>query len=185
MNEQKALRELKCKSEKALVWFIDRYSAYVNTIIYNITGSFLSDADMEEISSDVFFTLWRNAGKITPGKAKAYLGGVARNKAKERLRKAGMELPLEDDLLLISGENPEQAVQEQELARFLREAIKAMPHPEGEIFLRYYYYYQPVSRIAREMGMNLSTVKTRLHRGRKKLKELLSEGGYTVEDQNF
>lgn len=185
MDERKALRELKRKNEKALVWFIDRYSAYVNTIIYNITGSFLPDADREEISSDVFFTLWRNAGKVTPGKVKAYLGGVARNKAKERLRKGGVELPLEDDLLLISGEDPERDVQEQELARFLQEAINAMPQPEREIFIRYYYYYQPVSLIAKEMGINPSTVKTRLHRGRKKLRERLSEGGYTIEDQDF
>lgn len=185
VDEQKALRELKRKNEKALIWFIDRYSAYVSTIIYNIIGTSIPGADIEEISSDVFFTLWLNAGKISHGKAKAYLGGVARNKAKERLRKAGMELPLEDDLLLISSENPEQAVQEQEVARFLQEAILAMQQPEGEIFIRYYYYYQPVSLIAEEMGINISTVKTKLHRGRKKLKEILSEGGYTIEDQDF
>lgn len=182
MDEHKALRELKRKNEKALIWFIDRYGAYVNTIIYNIIGSSIPGADIEEISSDVFFTLWMNAEKISHGKAKAYLGGVARNKAKERLRKAGMELPLEDDILLISNDNPEQALQEQELALFLQKAILAMRHPEREIFIRYYYYYQPVSLIAEEMHINLSTVKTRLHRGRKKLKEILLEGGYTIED---
>ncbi|MCM1543057.1 MAG: sigma-70 family RNA polymerase sigma factor [Blautia sp.] len=182
MDERKALRELKRGNEKALVWFIDRYGAYVNTIIYNIIGSSLSGADMEEISSDVFFTLWRNAGKISHGKAKAYLGGVARNKAKERLRKAGRELPLEDDLILISGEDPEKALQERELTRFLRKAVLAMQHPEREIFIRHYYYCQPVSQIAEEMRINLSTVKTKLHRGRKRLKEILSEGGYTVGD---
>ena len=182
MDEHKALRELKRKNEKALIWFIDRYSAYVNTIIYNIIGSSIPRADIEEISSDVFFTLWMNAGKISHGKAKAYLGGVARNKAKERLRKAGMELPLEDDILLISNDNPEKAMQEQELARFLQKAILAMQQPEREIFIRHYYYYQPVSLIAEEMHINVSTVKTRLHRGRKKLKEILSEGGYTIED---
>ncbi len=182
MDEQKALQELKRRNEEALIWFIDRYGAYVNTIIHNIAGSFLPITDMEEISSDVFFTLWMNAGKISHGKAKAYLGGIARNKAKERLRKAGMELPLEDDLLLVSRENPEHAVQEQELARFLQEAILAMQQPEREVFLRYYYYYQPVSLIAKEMDMNLSTVKTRLHRGRKKLRVILWEGGYAIED---
>lgn len=182
MDEHKALRELKHKNEKALTWFIDRYSAYVNTIIYNIIGSSMPGADIEEISSDVFFTLWMNAEKISYGKAKAYLGSVARNKAKERLRKTGIELPLEDDLLLISNENPEHAIQEQELARFLQKAILDMQYPEREIFIRYYYYYQPVSLIAEEMQINLSTVKTKLHRGRKRLKEILSEGGYTIED---
>ena len=182
MDEHKALRELKCKNEKALIWFIDRYSAYVNTIIYNIIGSSIPGVDIEEISSDVFFTLWMNAEKISHGKTKAYLGGIARNKAKERLRKAGMELPLEDDVLLISNDNPEKAFQDQELAKFLQKAILAMQQPEREIFIRHYYYYQPISLIAEEMHINLSTVKTRLHRGRKRLKEKLSEGGYTIED---
>ncbi|MCM1303503.1 MAG: sigma-70 family RNA polymerase sigma factor [Lachnospiraceae bacterium] len=185
MDEQKALRELKRGNEKALCWFIDHYVGYVNTIIYNIIGSSMSSADLEEISSDVFFTLWRNAGKITQGKAKAYLGGVARNKARECLRKAGWELHLENDLILVSGEDPEKTLQERELARFLRRAVLAMQQPEREIFIRYYYYCQSVSLIAEEMRINLSTVKTKLHRGRKRLKEILSEGGYTVEDQNF
>ena len=182
MDEHKALKELKRKNEKALVWFIDRYSAYVSTIIYNIIGSSLSGADIEDISSDVFFTLWRNADKIAPGKVKAYLGGITRNKAKERTRKAGMELPLEDDLLLISSENPEHDFQEREQARFIQETVLSMRNPEREIFIRHYYYCQPVSAIAEEMNINLSTVKTKLRRGREKLKELLLKGGYTVED---
>ena len=130
MDEHKALKELKRKNEKALVWFIDRYSAYVSTIIYNIIGPSLSGADIEEISSDVFFTLWKNADKIAPGKVKAYLGGIARNKAKERTRKTGMELPLEDDLLLISSENPEHDFQEREQAQFIQKTILSMRHPE-------------------------------------------------------
>ena len=182
MDEPKALKELKRKNENALMWFIDRYSAYVSTIIYNIIGSSLSGTDIEEISSDVFFTLWRNADKIVPGKVKAYLGGIARNKAKERIRKAGMELPLEDDLLLISSENPEHDFQEREQARFIQETVLSMQNPEREIFIRHYYYCQPVSAIAEEMNINLSTVKTKLRRGREKLKELLMKGGYTVED---
>ena len=80
--EHEALKKLKHKDEKALEWFIDRYAAYVNTIIYNIIGLSVSAADIEEVSSDVFFTLWVNAKNISPGKVKAYLGGVARNKAK-------------------------------------------------------------------------------------------------------
>jgi RNA polymerase sigma-70 factor (ECF subfamily) len=48
-----------------------------------------------------------------------------------------------------------------------------MELPDREIFLRHYYYYQGVSRIAEEMDMNVSTVKTHLARGRQKLKSIL------------
>ena len=108
MVEHEALKKLKHKDERALEWFIDRYAAYVNTIIYNIIGRSMSSADIEEVSSDVFFTLWVNAKRISPGKVKAYLGGVARNKAKEYTRKIGTGVSLEDDVILISEENLEQ-----------------------------------------------------------------------------
>ena len=183
VDEREALKKLKQKDESALEWFIDRYAAYVNTIIYNIIGSSMSGSDVEEVSADVFFTLWVNAKCILPGKAKAYLGGVARNKAKEYTRKIGTEVPLEDDVLLISAEDLEQDFEEKEQARLIREAVLAMQEPEREIFYRYYYFYQPVAVIAEEMDINLSTVKTKLHRGRKKLKEILTKGGYTVESK--
>lgn len=185
MDEREALRKLKRKDEKALEWFIDRYAAYVNTIIYNIIGLSMSTFDIEEVSSDVFFTLWVNAKNISPGKVKAYLGGVTRNKAKEYTRKIGAEVPLEDDVILISEENLEQDFEEREQARFIREAVLAMQYPDREIFLRYYYYYQPVAEIALEMNINVSTVKMKLHRGRKALKEKLTKGGYTIEAENI
>lgn len=180
MVELEALKKLKHKDENALEWFIDRYAAYVNTIIYNIIGLSASAADIEDVSSDVFFTLWVNAKNISPGKVKAYLGGVARNKAKEYTRKMGTGVSLEDDVILISKENLEQDFEEREQARFIKEAILAMKDPEREIFLRYYYYYQPITEISKEMGINASTVKMKLHRGRKVLKEKLIKGGYSI-----
>lgn len=182
MDEREALKQLKRRDESALEWFIDRYAAYVNTIIYNILGSSVSGTDREEVSSDVFFTLWVNAQRISQGKTKAFLGGVARNKAKEFTRKIGAELPLEDDIILVSCEDPERDLEQREQARCIREAVLSMPYPEREIFFRYYYFCQPVADIAEEMDLTLSAVKTKLHRGRRKLKEILTKGGYIVED---
>lgn len=48
--------------------------------------------------------------------------------------------------------------------------------------MRHYYYGQTVARAAEEMGLNLSTAKTRLRRGRERLKEFLQEVGYEFEE---
>ena len=181
MNDGSALRALKRGDEKALEWIIDRYSSYVSTIIGNILGTFMTDDDVEEAVSDVFLTLWHNSEKVMPGKLKAYLGGLARNKAKEKMRTANQDIPLDDDMILISDENPEKDFSAKEQARFIRLALLKMPYPDREIFIRHYYYYQTVETLSREMGINLSTVKTKLRRGREKLKEVLLEGGYGVE----
>ena len=181
MDEHEALSALWRRDERALEWFIDRYAAYVGAVVVNIIASSLSIADAEEVSADVFYTLWVNAKRIRPGRVKPRLTGVARNKAKERLRRCGAELPLEDDVLLLRADPPERKLEAREQARFIRQAIQSMPQPEREIFFRYDYYCQPVAQIAQEMALSPSTVKTRLHRGRQKLKETLTKGGYPIE----
>jgi len=185
VDEKSALRALKHKDEAALEWFIDHYAAYVNTIVYNMIGQLMTLADIEEVTSDVFLVLWSNADRVKPDKIKAYLGGIARNRAKLKTRELGHEIPLEDDIIVISDITPEHTLEKREQARMMKQAVLSMQHPEREIFLRHYYYYQPVAQIAEEMGLNISTVKTKLRRGRDKLKEILFEGGYDDGNKNL
>ena len=60
----------------------------------------MSSADVEEVASDVFFTLWENADKVNSGSVRGYLGSIARNKAKNKFREAGFDLPLDEDLYI-------------------------------------------------------------------------------------
>ena len=182
VDERRALRGLTQQNEAALAWLIERYAPYVNTIVFNIIGASMSVGDVEEVASDVFLVLWKNAERIRPGKLKAYLSGVARNLAKDRLRKAGRELPLEEDILSSSDSDVEREMEVREQAGLVNRAILNMDYPDREIFLRHYYYCQSLPQIAGEMDMNLSTVKTRLRRGRSKLKDELRKGGFCDED---
>lgn len=167
MTEATALRELKKGSEEALVWFIDAYTPYVTAIIQGIIGDHMDMADVEEVASDVFFALWENARKVYS--VKGYLGTMARNKAKNKLRSLDYDLPLEEQILVLEGGNPEDKLEEKERSKAVKRAVLGMPHPEREIFLRHYYYCQKVDTISAEMGIPLSTVKTKLRRGRARL----------------
>ncbi len=60
----------------------------------------------------------------------------------------------------------------------LSRALDSLDRADRELFVRHYYYGQTVARAAEEMGLNLSTAKTRLRRGRERLKEYLQEVGY-------
>lgn len=175
MTESKALKELKRGSEEALGWFIDRYTPYVSTIIYNVIGAYMSGADIEEVSADVFFAFWKNAEKVRPNAVKGYLGTIARNLAKNKLRALGQALPLEEEILQVEQLSPEVSFEKKELQTAVRRAVMAMGWPEREIFLRHYFYFQPLETIAAEMDMNPATVKTKLRRGRIRLKQALTD----------
>ena len=51
-----------------------------------------------------------------------------------------------------------------------------MPEPDREIFLRHYFYEQSAAEIALLLDMSTNTVKSRLRRGRERLRaELVKE----------
>jgi len=94
--------------------------------------------------------------------------------AKNKAREAVFDLPLEDNILIVDELTPEGQFEQKELSAAVKQAVLNMPHPEREIFLRFYYCYQSLEQISNEMKMNLSTVKTKLRRGRAKLKDTLA-----------
>ena len=174
MTEAKALRQLQQGSTDALKWFINKYTPYVSTIIYNIIGSAMSSSDVEEVASDVFFALWENADKVNSGTVRGYLGSIARNKAKNKFRESSNELPLDEELYISEDLPLEEKYLENELQTIVKQEVYTMTEPDREILLRYYYYYQPIPRIAREMNMTATNIKVRLHRARNTLKSTLT-----------
>lgn len=123
----------------------------------------------------MFFTLWENADKVKSGSVRGYLGCIARNKAKNKLREAGFTLPLDEGLYISQDLPLEEQHIENELQDAVRQEVMNMTEPDREILLRYYYYYQPIALIAQEMGMTAANIKVRLHRARNTLRSTLSK----------
>ena len=175
MKEEMILRKIRAGEPAGLEALMDSYIPYVSAICWNILRNAMTREDAEEVVSDVFLTAWEKAGDIRPGKAKAWLGAVARHKAKNKLREMGRDLPLEEDVLEIPDEcTPADAAEQAEEQRLVRRAVDWLGEPDREIFLRHYYFAQSVQEISRQMKLNDSTVKTKLRRGRMKLKALLT-----------
>lgn len=182
LNEEKALKLLQAGDQRALEWFIDRYSAYVGAVVSGILRESMSQADVEEVTADVFVTLWNSAEKLIPVNLKGWLSRVARSLSFRKLRERRLELPLEEDILVLEEDTLIERLDRAARDRLVQEAVLAMPQPDREIFLRFYYYCQRVEQIAASMGMNPSTVKTRLRRGREKLRRHLTEKHVKGED---
>lgn len=173
MNDRKALDDLYAGSQEGLIWLMNKYGGYVSTIVWNIIGTTMSIADAEEVVSDVFLALWNSSSSIRTNNIKSYLAGIARNKAKMKLREAGHNLVLDGNIIEIELLNPEDEVEKKELALLVRKAIDHIKEPDREILLRYYYFYQTMDTISSEMGINLSTVKTKIRRGKESIRSYL------------
>ena len=171
MDEREALHALRRGNDEAIGWFIERYGGYVATIIDNMLLPALSPADAEEAAADTFVALWRGAAAVPDGSVRAYLAGIARNKARSALRRHRKLLPLDDSVL----ELPDASLDGDELVRRTREAVLGLAEPDREIFLRHYFYGQTVADIALALDMNTNTVKSRLRRGREKLRAELTK----------
>jgi len=186
MDDKKLISRLRRGDTDALSALINIYSPYVYAIASNLLSPSMSPEDIEEVAADSFIALWENRDRITGKSAKPYLAAVTRNKARDALRSRHLEEPLEDNILELSLPNePEKRLLLSDLRQAARRAVYAMGQPDREIFQRYYFLFQKTETIAAQMGLNSATVRTRLARGRRRLKDQLTERGYSYADTNF
>lgn len=181
MDDRQLLRQLQEQRAGALETAIAQYGAYVLAVIRNRSRGVLTPEDHEEIASDVFLALWRGAKNITRGHLRPWLGAVARKQTAEAMRKKNVYLPLEDDALITLDRLWEQMV-EKERCEALAQALAALPEEDREIFYRFYDLSQTTAQIAQALGLNASTVRSRLLRGREALRKTLTKGGLFCED---
>lgn len=178
MTEEQLVKALGRGDLSALEALVDRYTPYVSSVVSRILGG--RGPDGEELTADVFLAAWDNRDKLRPGKLKGYLGAIARNRAFNHLRAVREALPLEDDVLLLETDGPDRELDKKETARVVNRALSQLDKPQRELFVRH-YYGQTVREAALVMGLNLSTAKTWLRRGRETLKVILEKEGYGHE----
>lgn len=173
VNEGELLFQLKAKQKNSINRAIEVYTPYLSTVLYNMAGNRLPKEDVEEIISDVFVALWKNAENVDlkKGTLRAYLAAAARNFALKRLNKinlcvsrGGVEMPDEEDFA-------DNSV----YADAVWNAVMSLGEPSCEIFVRYYKFGEKIKDISKAMRLNISTVKTKLSRGKIKLRKILSD----------
>lgn len=171
VDETKLLLQLQSREYRSIDRAIDLYTPYLSTVLYNMVGNSLPKEDLEEIISDVFIALWIHAKDIdlNKGTLRAYLAAIARNTAYNKLRKK-QNFTCLDDLVLPDQTDFTQVHSERSS---LWDAVMSLGEPDNEIFIRYYKYNEKLIDIAKVTGLNLSTIKTKLSRGKRKLKKIL------------
>ncbi|MCD8077446.1 MAG: sigma-70 family RNA polymerase sigma factor [Lachnospiraceae bacterium] len=174
------------RREEAIPATADRYGRYCFSIADHILSS---REDSEECVNDTWLRTWYAIPPSRPSRFAAFLGKITRNLAFDRYRgrrrqkRGGGEMALALDELaecIPSPHTPEQAVEEAELVRQLDLFLEELSERDRFIFLRRYWYVDPLADIARRLALHESTVKSSLFRSRKKLREALEKEGIVL-----
>ena len=150
------------KEELDMEVIIEKYSNYIYKIIENIIGNKLNYQDKEEIMSDAFYLLWKNQNKIKTN-LKSYLSKIAKNCSYEYLRNNNVDFEYTEEL---NFEKPKEYDQVLEL----KDKLSLLTKEEKLMFDLYYIEGYKIKEIARKLKRYPSTIKTKLHRLRKKIK---------------
>ncbi len=176
-QDRDLLRKIRWKDQRGLEEAVSQYAGYVGAVVRRALGSAGNERDVEELVSDTFVTLWQKAGGLRDdSNLKFWLAVVARNLAFKQLGKLRPTEPLEA-AQLFSGENLAEDLERREEQLKIRDLVEGLEPLDREIFLRFYFWQHRIDKIAGEMGLTVSTVKSRLRRGRAKLRKAMEKGG--------
>lgn len=180
MKKKNEIKNYKNQNQLDLEKIIDEYSGYVYKIIENMNLTALPQEDKEEIISDTFFVLWKNSDKLDGEKAlSSYIAGIVRNLVREKSRKLHYTIDIADYENEISEDfQMDMIYEEREMMQKIEKSLKQMKDDDVMIFKLYYYSARKIREIAKIMDISEFSVKSKLHRMRKKIKKDLEKGGY-------
>lgn len=166
-------------SETELENLMDTYGLSVLKLAY----SYLRDQALaEDIFQEVFIKVYRSWGALCDKKAvRPWILQITANLCRDKLRSwswRNIALVTDDDLLHAPAADQidEQVLQVEEAQR-LMELIMELPTVLREVIMLYYYEELTTDEIADILGTSAIVIRTRLHRGRKKIKKSLEREG--------
>ena len=183
-NDLEVTAALRAGEDAAYERLLSRYEDPIYNLIYRLLHS---PADAEDVTQEVFLKVFRSVGTFRGDSSlKTWMYRIAVNEARNHLRKfsrrGGHEVGLDDEAT--EGLTWEQVIEDKHKSPF-ESVLSAQTHETIEAALRQVkpLFREAVvlrdveelsySEIAAILDENLATVKTRILRGRRALRELL------------
>ena len=161
------LQPSRAKVNERATALLDRHGESILRLAYSYLHN---QSDAEDILQDTLIQYLRTAPVLeSPAHEKAWLLRVAGNLSKNLLRAQGYRQADQLEETLVA--------QEREDLSYVWDAVKALPVPYREAIHLFYYEGYSTAQIAQILDQKESTVRSRLKRGREKLKPLLEEVG--------
>ena len=173
-TDQELLEATRAGDEGAFVVIYRRYHERVYRFAYRMTGS---PEAARDVTHSCFVGLLEKPSRYDGQRASlgTYLCGAARHLSLRRASRAWRERPVADwpELRPARTPSPLEILLEDERARVVREALKALAPLHREVLILAEYEDLDLGTIAQVVGAEVGAVKVRLHRARRKLRAAL------------
>lgn len=175
------------RSSDAIFESNKKYGAYCFSVAKNILGNI---EDSEESVNDTWLNAWNSMPPHHPDLLRMFFVKITRRvsfdkfKMRTAQKRGGGEICLVLDELkecISSKTDVEGELIANELSECINRFIRILPEMEGDIFLRRYFFTEPIKEIAENYGVTANNVAVILNRTRKKLKNHLEKEGYFNE----
>ena len=164
--------------ETAFASLVERYQDRVYRLALRICGN---SHDAEEAAQEAFVAAWRGLPAFRgESRFSSWLYQLTSNAAIDLLRREKRHrgnVPIEEEILPLSGDSPQQNAENAELRRSLQTALMTLTPEHREIFLLRQMQQLSYEEIGGMLGLESGTVKSRLNRAQKQLRQNLLQQG--------
>lgn len=184
MDDNKIIELYFARNEDAIAQTDAAYGRRLFALADNIVKN---GQDAEESVSDTYMKAWATIPPQKPTYFFAYLARICRHCALGKLdwktaakRKAEIVSLTQEMELCIPDRHADAVMESRELGRLLDGFLRTLTPENRMVFLRRYWYADPISQIAVRCGISESAVAMRLSRTRDKLCTYLKKEGIQV-----
>jgi RNA polymerase sigma-70 factor (ECF subfamily) len=182
--DEELMERIQRRDETALETLIKRYEAMLRSVVGRMISN---DQDVTDVVEEVFLGVWNQAANFDTSKGRAigWIITMARRRAIDRVRRCQaydraemrFRISTETGTSHFAGDDVEQAATEADMAAIFQNLLSTLPEAQREVVRLAFYCGLSQREIARETGIPLGTIKTRLELGVKKLRAAVSAMG--------
>ena len=173
------------RSEQAIEELAKKHGNAVARVARNILGN---TQDAEECVNDTYLGAWNAIPPHKPSPLRTFVCKIARNLATKKYhsitadnRNSQYDLALDElEDYLTDSESVEKAYEARELKEAINGFLATLSYSDRFIFMRRYWYSDPVQDIAKMAHSTNNSVTVRLFRIREKLRLYLEKEGLLV-----
>ncbi|WP_096156629.1 sigma-70 family RNA polymerase sigma factor [Bacillus sp. FJAT-45066] len=171
-------------SEEEKIELVEKAMAQYGEAIKRLLFTYVRDhAVVDDLFQEVFIKVYYQLDSFRgDSELKTWIYRIAINKSKDYLRSFSTRLKnlvkLQSSFVAEQAADAEMLVMEGESQSEIGALVLQLPIKYREVLILFYYKDFTVEEISDILHMNKNTIKTRLNRGRSRLKDLMVERGY-------